>query len=140
MLILNAEVNNTGLYSIGKFKISCYSFLRIALILKKIVYLFVSFFCPTRECFTHLVSIPLPVKGYTFWPMLGTHGYWVVRDLWHTTPRVTWVNPLWTLTPVAERFAVELSIPVLMAYVEPRSVKQNYMEPRSVKKEFILDK
>ena len=24
---------------------------------------------------------PLPVKGCKFWPMLGTHGHWAVRDL-----------------------------------------------------------
>ena len=36
----------------------------------------------TREFFTQMESLPLPVKGYKFWPnMLGTHGYVSVRVL-----------------------------------------------------------
>ena len=29
---------------------------------------------------TRMETSPLPVKGCKFWPMLGTHGYWEVRD------------------------------------------------------------
>ena len=35
----------------------------------------------TREIFTYMETSPLPVKGYKFWPMLGTHGHWAVRVL-----------------------------------------------------------
>ena len=39
--------------------------------------LIVCLFCvyrPTRESFNHKETSPLPVKGYKFGPMLGTHG------------------------------------------------------------------
>ena len=36
---------------------------------------------PTREFFTHTETLPLPVKGCKFWPMVGTHGHWAVRVL-----------------------------------------------------------
>ena len=29
----------------------------------------------TRDCFTHMETSPLPVKGYKFLPMLGIHGH-----------------------------------------------------------------
>ena len=35
----------------------------------------------TREFFTHIETSPLPVKGFKFWPMLGSHGHWAVRVL-----------------------------------------------------------
>ena len=34
---------------------------------------------PTHECFTHMVTSPLPVKGCKFWPILGTHCHWTVK-------------------------------------------------------------
>ena len=33
-------------------------------------------FCPTREFFTHLDTLPLRVKDCKFLPMLGTYGHW----------------------------------------------------------------
>ena len=55
--------------------------------------------------------------------MLGTYGHWAVKVLKRSTTTVTrasvYINngrlrgPV-TLTPVAERLAVELSLPVLM--------------------------
>ena len=64
---------------------------------------YVSFICiclfgvlrPTREFFTDFEMSPLPVNGYKFLPMLGTHGHWSVRVLQRTTPSVTRANPLW---------------------------------------------
>ena len=77
--------------------------------------LFVSSFCPTREFFTHLETSPLPVKGCKFLPY--------ARYLWPLSMRVLFSMPhlLWhgasvynghlrgpvTLTPIAERLAVE---------------------------------
>ena len=62
---------------------------------------------------------PLPVKGCKFWPMLGTHGHeqWgffsVPHLLWHGASVFNGHlrGPV-TLTPIAERSAVELSLPV----------------------------
>ena len=34
------------------------------------------FLCPTREFFIRMETLPLPVKGCKFWPVLGTHGHW----------------------------------------------------------------
>ena len=36
---------------------------------------------PTQEFFIRMESSPLLVKGSKFWPTLGSHGYWAVRDL-----------------------------------------------------------
>ena len=76
------------------------------------VCLFVWSFCPTRYFFTHLetspLTSPLPVRGCKFWPMLGTHDHWAVSVRYNGHLRGTM-----TLTPIAERWAVELSIPVL---------------------------
>ena len=36
-------------------------------------------FHPARECFTHMDSSPLPMKGSKIWPMLVASGHWVVR-------------------------------------------------------------
>ena len=67
---------------------------------------------PTREFFTHMETSPLPVKGCKFWPMLSTY-----RPLssegsltCHTDNRH--LRGFVTLTPNAERLAVELSLPV----------------------------
>ena len=43
----------------------------------------------TRELFTHMVTSPLPVKGYKFWAMLGTRGHWAGWVLYRATPTVT---------------------------------------------------
>ena len=36
---------------------------------------------PTSKFFTHMETAPLPVKGCTFLPMLGTHSHRAVRVL-----------------------------------------------------------
>ena len=66
-------------------------------------------FHPNRAFFNHMKTLPLPVKGCKFWPILGTHGHWTVSDLNRATPIVTRDNRLFghlrghvTLTTVAE--------------------------------------
>ena len=66
--------------------------------------------CPTREIFTHMETSPLPVKGCKFWTMLDTHDHCAVRVLKRATS--THLRGSVTLTPNAERLAVELSLPV----------------------------
>ena len=46
-------------------------------------------FRPTQLFFTHMEKSQLQVRGFKFWPMLGTHGHWAVRVLLHSTPTVT---------------------------------------------------
>ena len=48
---------------------------------------------PTRKFFTHMETSPLPVKGIKFWPLLGTHGHWVVRVLKRATPECDTEHP-----------------------------------------------
>ena len=36
---------------------------------------------PTQEFFTHIGTSLLSLKGFKFWPILGTHGHWAVRVL-----------------------------------------------------------
>ena len=81
------------------------------------------FFCPTHEFFTHMET-PLPMKNFKCWPVLGTHCHWAVRVLQRATPTVTGASVYnghlrgpKTLTPVAERFAVELSLPDIKTYI-----------------------
>ena len=77
-------------------------------------------FRSTREFFTYTETSPLPVKGCLFWPMLGTHRHWTVKVILPATPTVTRdIRLLWslcwgpvTLTPIAKRLAVELSLHV----------------------------
>ena len=77
------------------------------------------FICRGFIVFTHLETSRLPVKGCKFWPMLGTHGHeqWgffsVPHLLWHGASVFNGHlrGPV-TLTPIAERSAVELSRPV----------------------------
>jgi hypothetical protein len=45
---------------------------------------------PAQDFITHMETPPLPVKGYTFRPMLGAQGLWAGRDLYRTTPSVKW--------------------------------------------------
>ena len=75
---------------------------------------------PTREFFTHTETSSLPAKGCNVClPMFGTHGHWAVRVLKRATPTGTMASvysghrrgPV-TLAPIAERLAVELSLPV----------------------------
>ena len=75
-------------------------------------------FRPTREFFTHSL-----VTGCKFWPMLGPDCHLAVRVfsvshlLWHGTSVYNWLSPRTvTLTPNAERLAVELSLPVLTTW------------------------
>ena len=83
------------------------------------------FFRPTREFLTHIEKSLLPVKGRIFWPILDTHGHWAV-GFFFSVPHILWHGasdyhghlrgPL-ILTSVAERLAVELSLPVLTTKV-----------------------
>ena len=43
-------------------------------------------FCPSPECFTHTGTSLLPVKGFSVWQILRTHGHWAVRVLERATP------------------------------------------------------
>ena len=36
---------------------------------------FIEVYRPTRDNFTHMETSQLPLKGYNFFPMPGTHGY-----------------------------------------------------------------
>ena len=48
----------------------------------KLNYVFVCLlgvFRPTREFFTYMETLPLPVKGCKFWSMLDTYGHWTLR-------------------------------------------------------------
>ena len=77
---------------------------------------------PTLEFFTHhMETSPLPVKGCKCWPMFGTHGHWAVGVRIFNVPHLLWHGPTLyngllrgpvILTPVAERLAVEQSLPV----------------------------
>ena len=78
------------------------------------------FIVPFEFFITHMETWPLPVKGCKFWPMLSTHGLieqWGFLYLPHLLRLGPTVNnghlkgPV-TLTPVAERVAVELSLPI----------------------------
>ena len=55
---------------------------------------------------------PLPVKGFKFWPLLGTHGHWAAMVFKRTVTRDSNLYGPVTLTSIAERLAVELSLPV----------------------------
>ena len=84
-------------------------------------------FRPTREIFSHMVTSHLPVKGCKFWPMLGTHGHWVLRVLKRATPlwhrASVYEGYLWgslTLTPIVEHLGVELSLTVFCELVLSR--------------------
>ena len=90
---------------------------------QKIVCLFVCLFrgfSPTREFFTHIEPSPLPVKAANFdiCSVLMAIEQWeffsVPHLLWHGPSVYTGHlrGPV-TLTPIAERLAVELSLPVL---------------------------
>ena len=66
---------------------------------------------------------PLQVKGCKFWPMFGTYWRSAVR---FSVPYLLWqVASVYnghlrgpkTLTPITERSAVEISLPVLITYV-----------------------
>ena len=78
---------------------------------------------PTRDFFNHFETGPLLVKVCNVLPTLVTYGHGAVRVLKRATPNVTLAIRLlsvyydrlqetMTLTPVAERFAVKLSLPV----------------------------
>ena len=76
---------------------------------------------PTREFFTHMETLPLPVKGCKFWPICSSFmateqwGFFSVpHSLWHgASVYIVHLRGPMTLTPIAERLAVELSLPVL---------------------------
>ena len=73
--------------------------------------LFVWCFRPTREIFIHLKTSPLMMKGCKFWHLLVTHsneGYLTCHTYCDTGQ-----------PSVAERLAVNLSLPVLTTYVCP---------------------
>ena len=66
---------------------------------------------PTREFFTHMQTSPLPLKGCKFWPWwpLSSEGSlaWHGESVYNGNIR----GPV-TVTPTAERLAVELLLPV----------------------------
>ena len=73
---------------------------------------------------THTETSPLPVKGCKFWPVLDTDGHWAARvsmlaTLYVTRDILFSCHLRWpvTHTPVAERFAEELSLPVFTSYI-----------------------
>ena len=67
---------------------------------------------------------PLPMKDFKFRPMLVTYGHWAVRVFLRALSTVTrgirlWYHLLGTMicTSVAERLAMEISLPVFKTYV-----------------------
>ena len=125
MTILSLKLNWFLIHCISNF--SRHTVLIIYILGLGFVCLFVCLFGvfrPTREFFTQLEMSPLPVKGCKFWPMLGTHGHWAVRGL-YSVSHLLWHGasvynghlrgPV-TVTPNAERLAVELSLPVLTTW------------------------
>ena len=52
-------------------------------------FLFVWGFSSHSRFFTHMETSLLLGKGCTFWPILGTHGYWAMRILLCATPTLT---------------------------------------------------
>ena len=82
------------------------------------------FILPLEIFFTHMETSPLPMKDCKFWPMLGTHD-----EMWEffSVPHLLWhgafvnngrhLRGLVTLTPIAERLTVELSLPVFITSV-----------------------
>ena len=95
--------------------------------------LFVSLFGvyrPTREFFTNMVTSPLPMKGCKF--NFGLCSALMAIEQWGflNLPQLLWHGPTLynvTLTPVVERLAVKLSLPVLRL----RSVVTGYRTPIS---------
>ena len=76
---------------------------------------FFGVFRPTRGFFTRMETSPLPVKDCKFCLMLGTYGHWAVRlrveQAGKSVYNVQYRGPV-TLTPIAERLAVDLSLHV----------------------------
>ena len=79
---------------------------------------------PTQKFFTHMETSPLPVKGF-FWPTLGINGH-REQGGFFSVPHVLWRGAAVyighhqgtvTLISVAERLAVELSLPVVRSVV-----------------------
>ena len=77
--------------------------------------------CPIPEFFTQMETSPLTMHGFKFWLILGTHCHWAVRILQRVIKHLLWheasvyydhIRGPETLTPVAERLAVQLSLPV----------------------------
>ena len=79
---------------------------------------------PTREFFTHMETSPLPVKGCKFdlYSALMAFEQWGLFNVSHLLCHGSTLyndhlrGPV-TLTPVAERLAVELSLPVFTTHV-----------------------
>ena len=72
----------------------------------------------------HMETSPLPVKGCTFWPMLGAYGlgqwgfFSVPVQLWHGASVYNGhLRVSVTLIPIAERLAVALSRPVFTTWI-----------------------
>ena len=94
----------------------------------KYVCLFAWGFSPTREFFTHLETLPLPAKGCKFltyhrhsWPLISEgsltcHTYCNLHGPSLYNGHLQ--RPV-ALTPVAERLAVELSLPAFITQVCP---------------------
>ena len=86
-------------------------------------------FRPTREFFTHMETLQLPVKGYKFHPYSAFNGYCMSSegslachtccDTGHPFIMVVWLiseDPWHSNLAVVERLAVELSLPVLRGF------------------------
>ena len=78
------ETDFEWLFHLWRIGIIAEGFLFVCLLFNvplEFFYLFVCFFCPTRDFFTYLETSPLPVKDCEFSPMLGTRVHWAVRDI-----------------------------------------------------------
>ena len=74
-----------------------------------------------REGSIYIETPPLPLKSFTCWRVLGTHGHWAVMNfivphqLWHGASVYNGhLRGLLTLTLIAEQFSMDLSLPVFM--------------------------
>ena len=82
------------------------------------------FFCPTQECFTHMETLSMPVKDLQIfthfwhsWP-LSSESSLVCQTYCETGhPVILSSRGSVTLTPIAKRLAVELSLSVFTSWV-----------------------
>ena len=121
--IIPASLNQT-LYQVWEFCELNHGQLLYLLFVRSFVRSFVCLFVCSfvrllsfhSRIFTHMETSPLQVKGWKFWPKLGTHGHWALG--FFNVPPLIWHGasvynshlrgPV-TLSPITERLAVELS-------------------------------
>ena len=66
-----------------------FSFRKLRLRLFVCLFVCLLFYVPRKKfSLDHLETLPLPVNGFKFWPMLGTHGRWAVGFLYRSIPNV----------------------------------------------------